>query len=57
MLRRPGQLLRLQRETLTGNLADRALLRGRIPLVDVAANRTYPFFHNFYLLYNNLKLK
>ena len=45
MLGRPAQLLRLQGEALAGNLADGALLGGRVALMNITAYGTYPFLH------------
>ena len=45
MLGGPAQLLSLQGELAAGNLADRALLGGRVALMNITTYGTYPFFH------------
>ena len=51
----PGLLLGLEQELVAADVADRALGRGNIALMNITANRTYPLFHNrilqFLLLY------
>ena len=46
VLRRPGLLLRLQRELAAGDMAHRAFLRRRIAFMNITANRANPLFHN-----------
>ena len=56
VLRRPGLLLRLQRELAAGDMAHRALRRGRIAFMNVTANRANPLFHNKILHQINFSL-
>ena len=45
MLGSPGHIAGLLHKLLSGGTADRALLRGSLALVHIAANSTYELFH------------